>query len=705
MDGEFYILSRLKNFNFGVLALVISMLVMTILPLPPLMLDLLFTFNIALSLIILMVCVYVVRPLEFSIFPTVLLIATLLRLTLNISSTRVVLLHGNQGPGAAGQVIKSFGEVVIGGNFIVGLIIFAILMIINFVVITKGAGRISEVSARFTLDAMPGKQMSIDSDLNAGLLTQEEAKLKRQEVVQEADFYGSMDGASKFVRGDAIAGMLILFINLIGGILIGIFQHHMLLIDAVHNFSILTIGDGLVAQIPSLLMSISAAIIVTRVSNEQDITQQTVSQIFNNDKPIFISAIVLIVLAMIPNMPHFAFLLLGSALLVVGYLINASKMALGLPKKNVDNEIAQLSSNVSQKASGQMAEDIGWDDVVSMDRLSLEIGYGLIGLVGVNKDGILINRIKNIRKKLSLELGFLIPPIHIKDNINLGANHYSILLKNVVIANYEVYSDKILAINPGYIQQTLNGIPCKDPSFGLDAYWIGASQRDFAVGLGFTVVDCSTVIATHLNQLIRSNASHMLGYDEVQQILNRLAQTMPKLVETLTTSTQSVPLNVIVTLMQKLLAANIPLIDMRTIAEKMIESWSFSKNIEHMYESVRVALKNLIVYNIANNDKKLPVAVLEDELAQILHRSIQPNQESGEKIMVIEPTLSERIYTKLLEYLQRCEMESIPAVLLVAKELRPLFEKLYKSGIPSMHFLSTDEVPDDKQITFMAKIG
>ncbi len=696
MGNQPGLLESFKKFNLGVLLLVVSMLVMTVFPLPPFLLDLLFTFNISLSLIILMVCIYVVRPLEFSIFPTVLLVTTLLRLTLNIASTRVVLLHGHQGPAAAGQVIRAFGEVVIGGNFLVGMIIFAILMIINFVVVTKGAGRISEVSARFTLDAMPGKQMAIDSDLNAGLITQEEAKKRRQEVVEEADFYGSMDGASKFVRGDAVAGMLILFINLIGGIVIGVFQHNMAFAAAIHTFSILTIGDGLVAQIPSLLMSISAAMMVTRVSNEQDISGQTISQLFSDSKPLYITASILFLFALVPSMPHIPFLILAGILAMIAYRI----------KHKLESTEADIKSTVSEASFVQDNKtELDWNDVVSMDRISLEIGYGLISLVGTNKDGILLTRIKNIRKKLSLELGFLVPSIHVTDNLNIPPSRYKIRMKNVVVAELEAYPDKVLAINPGYIEHTLSGIPCKDPSFGLDAFWIPPNQRDFATGLGYTVVDCSTVIATHLNQVIKSNASHLLGYDEVQQILNRLSQSMPKLVETLNSSSQGVPINVIVAVLQKLLAADIPLIDMRTVVEKMIDSWSKCKEVEPLYESVRVALKNLIVYNISQNDKKIPVAVLEDELAQILHKSIQPSQDIGEKVMMLEPSLTERIYTRMLEYVRKCEVESIPAVMLITRELRPLFEKLFKASIPNVHFLSAEEIPEDRQIILIAKIG
>lgn len=686
-----------KNFHFGVLILIMIMLLMTILPLPPIILDLLFTTNITLSLIILMVCVYVYRPLEFSIFPTILLVTTLLRLTLNIASTRIVLLHGHQGAGAAGQVIRAFGEVVIGGNFVVGMIVFSILMIINFVVVTKGAGRVSEVSARFTLDAMPGKQMSIDADLNAGIINQEEAKRRRSEVIQEADFYGSMDGASKFVRGDAIAGLLILFINLIGGIIIGVFQHNMPLSMAVHNFSLLTIGDGLVAQIPSLLMSIAAAIMVTRVSNEQDIREQTMTQLFSNPKPITLTSATLFILALIPSMPHLPFLTLSFITMGGSYLIQLKKEKASTKKPDpLKKSEAQLKTENTE---------LDWDEVVSMDRIALEIGYNLISLVGANKDGLLISRIKGIRKKLSLELGFLIPTVHVKDNLNLIANHYRIYLKGVVIAESEVHPNKNLAINPGHVQKTLPGIQCKDPTFGLDAYWIPMDQREYAQSLGYTVVDASTVIATHLSNVIRTNANHLLSYDEVQQLLNKLTRATPKLVETLTSTTQGVPLNIIVTVLQRLLQSGIPIMDIRTIAEKMIESWSKTKELESLVESVRISLKHLIVYNICNSSKEVPVAVLDNDLAQILHKSIQQNQDAGEKMVVLEPSLTERIYTRLLEYVRKCEIDSMPSIVLVTSELRGLLEKLFKPGIPSMHFLAHSEIPEDRQLSIIAKIG
>jgi flagellar biosynthesis protein FlhA len=697
MQNRFWKRSNFQHFNLGILFIITMMLLMTILPLPTFLLDLLFTSNITLSLIVLMVCIYVIRPLEFSIFPTILLITTLLRLTLNIASTRIVLLHGHQGPSAAGQVIRSFGEVVIGGNFVVGMIVFAILMIINFVVITKGAGRISEVTARFTLDSMPGKQMSIDADLNAGVITQEEAKKRRVEVISEADFYGSMDGASKFVRGDAIAGMLILFINLIGGIVIGMFQHGMPISLAAKNFSILTIGDGLVAQIPSLLMSIAAAIMVTRVSNEQDIREQTLTQLFSNPKPLVVTGSILFIMGLVPNMPHLSFFMLGIISFVVAYFIAVkvkNKAALANP------ELQQTNAKLKTESA-----DVDWDEVVSTDRVMLEIGYNLVSLVGIHKDGLLINRIKGIRKKVSQEFGFLIPTIHVKDNLTLSPDAYRIYLKGVVMSESIIFPNRQLAINPGHISVALQGKQCKDPTFGLDAWWIETDQRDYAIKLGFTVVDASTVIATHLNHLIRNNVQHLLGYDEAQQLLNKLTKATPKLVETLTSSTQGVPLHVIVTVLQRLLQSGIPIIDMRTIAEKLIDTWSKTKDMEQLVESIRVSLKHLIVYSICNDQKELSVAVFDNDLAQILHKSIQQAQDGSEKMVVLEPSLSERIYTRLLEYVRKCEMESVPPIILVTRELRGLLEKLFKPGVPTMHFLSHSEIPDDRQLNVIAKIG
>lgn len=697
MAGTLSGIDRFKQANIGMVILVVSMLVMVIIPLPPFILDILFTFNISLSLVVLMACLYVARPLEFNVFPTVLLLTTLLRLTLNIASTRVVLLHGHEGTAAAGQVIKAFGEVVIGGNFVVGLIIFVILMIINFVVVTKGAGRVSEVSARFTLDAMPGKQMAVDADLNAGVISQEDAKKRRQEIIMESDFYGSMDGASKFVRGDAIAGLLILVINLIGGIIIGVVEYDLSFIDAARTFSILTIGDGLVAQIPSLLLSISAAIMVTRVSDEADISQQTIAQLFGNHKPILLSSFILAALACIPQMPHLplmSFALMGFSL---SYYLSTK------PKAALANALA-LPNSEEKKTQDELF-DIEWSDVSVTDRIALELGYGLIQLVGMKREGQLVARIKGVRKKLSQKLGFLIPTIHIKDNFNIPPNGYRIYLKGVMIAESMVYPDKLLALTAGNIKQNLPGILDKDPTFGLDCYWISDNQKDHAQGLGYTIVDASTVIATHLNQIIQTNASYILGYEEVQQLVNRLSQTEPKLAEMLNSTAHGIPITVMFSVLQKLLLSEIPIVDFTTIAETMIDTWARVKDQDAVTTAVRIALKHLIVYSICGNQKELPVAVLNNELTQVLLKSVQVNQSLNEKMIVVEPGLTDKLFTQLLEYVKKCETTSIPVIFLVHDDLRAIVERLFKANLPNMHFLSFAEVPNNKQIKIIEQIG
>lgn len=697
MDTVSTQLRRLKNFNFGSLILIVSMLAMVIIPLPAFLLDLLFSFNITLSLIILMVCLYVVRPLEFSIFPTVLLITTLLRLTLNIASTRVVLLNGHQGTAAAGEVIRAFGEVVIGGNFVVGLIVFVILMIINFVVVTKGAGRISEVSARFTLDAMPGKQMSIDADLNAGVIDLIEAKKRRQDIIMEADFYGSMDGASKFVRGDAVAGLLILAINLIGGIVIGTMQYDMQLSIAAHTFSILTIGDGLVAQIPSLLLSIAAAIMVTRVSNEADINQQTAAQLFGNSKPIFLSSMVLFSIAIIPKMPHFPLLSFAA----LGFLLSYFSSV----KEDKKHAVAGALSPVEPKTAQKNQNDMDWDEVVDIDRISLELGYGLIQLVGVKKDGQLVSRIKAVRKKISQKLGFLIPTIHIKDNVNLQPNIYRIFLKGVMVSESSVFPDKMLAITAGGVSEALPGIPAKEPTFGLDCYWINETQKEQAHNIGYTVVDCSTVIATHLNQVIMSNSGSILRYEDVQQLVERLGASAPKLAETLTSTQHGLPITIIFTVLQKLLNSGIPIIDFTSIAETMINAWGRAKDIDVVTTSVRIALKQLIIYSICGGQKELPVAILDNELTEILMKSLQLNQSLNEKMIILEPSLMDKIYNRLLEYIKKCDIENLPIIVLVHDDLRAVIERLFKTNTPNLHFIAFAEIPEDKQIKIIDRIG
>ncbi|MDW2983376.1 flagellar biosynthesis protein FlhA, partial [Rhodanobacter sp. KK11] len=517
---------QLARRGIGAPVMMLVMLAMMMLPLPPFLLDMLFSFNIALSLVILLAVVYVMRPLEFAAFPTVVLMATLLRLALNIASTRVVLLHGHDGPGAAGKVIEAFGEFVIGGNFAVGLVVFAIITIINFVVVTKGATRVSEVTARFTLDAMPGKQMAIDADLNAGLLTQEQARERRQEVREEADFYGSMDGASKFVRGDATAGILILLINIVGGFFVGVMQHGLSAGEAAHTYTLLTIGDGLVAQVPALMLSVAAAIIVTRVSKSQDMGKQVIGQVFGQPRALGVAAAVLVVMGMIPGMPNVAFLLLGASCGGVAWLL----------LKREHETRARLAETVAEKPAAAVPPErmeLGWEDVASVDPLGLEVGYRLIPLVDVHQGGELMGRIKSVRRKLSQELGFLVPAVHIRDNLDLGPNTYRITLMGVPMGEAEVHNERLMAINPGQVHGTLQGIATQDPAFGLEAVWIESGQRELAQSYGYTVVDPATVIATHLSHILQGHAHELLSHQDVQQLLDRLAQSAPKLVEDL----------------------------------------------------------------------------------------------------------------------------------------------------------------------------
>ena len=545
--------------NLGVPFLLLVILAMVTLPMPPFLLDVLFTFNIALSIVVLLVCVYAMRPLDFAVFPTILLVATLMRLGLNVASTRVVLLYGHEGGDAAGKVIEAFGEVVIGGNYVVGLVVFLILVIINFVVVTKGAGRISEVSARFTLDAMPGKQMAIDADLNAGIIDQEQAKKRREDVTQEADFYGSMDGASKFVRGDAVAGILILVINILGGLGIGMVQHDLSFDLAARYYSLLTIGDGLVAQIPSLLLSTAAAIMVTRVNASHDMGKQVLGQLFGSHKALAVAAGILFIMGIIPGMPHFAFLSLAFLGGAGAYFIH---------KKNLEaqeREKAAESETPPPPEPDADVKELDWDDVMPVDMIGLEVGYRLIPMVDKLQGGQLLNRIKGVRKKLSQDLGFLVPSVHIRDNLDLMPGAYRITLMGVIVGESEVYPERELAINPGQVFGNLQGITVKDPAFGLDAVWVEQSQKEQAQTLGYTVVDAGTVVATHLNQLLQAHSHELMGHDEVQQLLDILAKSSPKLVEDLVPGKLSV--SIILKVLQNLLMEQVPIKDFRTITE------------------------------------------------------------------------------------------------------------------------------------------
>tara|TARA_R110002153_G_scaffold20558_5_gene69646 strand:- start:242 stop:2341 length:2100 start_codon:yes stop_codon:yes gene_type:complete len=686
--------SQLQNITSGLGAPIVLLAIMgmVILPMPPFLLDVLFSFNIALSLVIILVAVLTQKPVDFGIFPLVLLIATVLRLALNVASTRVVLLYGHEGGDAAGKVIEAFGAVVIGGNYAVGVVVFAILLIINFKVVTAGAGRISEVSARFTLDAMPGKQMAIDADLNAGYIDQDQARARREEITAEADFYGSMDGASKFVKGDAVAGLFIMLINIVGGLFIGMIQHGLSFSNAIEVYTILTIGDGLVAQIPSLLLSVATAIIVTRENETQEMGKEIRSQL-GNSQALYIASGVLFVMGIIPGMPHLAFI--GFSVLIAGYAYWQ-----GVAAKREAEKPKTPANIVKDDTVAPEIKELGWDDVQHVDTIGLEVGYRLIPLVDKSQGGELLTRIKGVRKKLSQELGFLIPPVHIRDNLDLEPNLYTIAMLGVTIGDAQISHDEELAINPGQVFGKLEGRATKDPAFGLDAVWIKPNKREHAQTLGYTVVDAATVVATHLSQLLTNNAYQLLGHEEAQQLLDMLAKQHPKLVEGLVPDI--LPLSTIVKVLQTLLFEGVPIRDMRTIVQTLSEYGPRSQDPDVLVSAVRIALKRLITQEITQGAKEIPVITLAPELEQMLHQSLQAGGEDGAGI---EPGLADKLQKSLQQASQQQELEGEPAVLLTSGMLRPVLSRFLKYSVAGLHVLSYQEVPDDKQIKIVSSVG
>lgn len=686
--------------NLGIPILLLSLLAMMILPIPAFLLDVLFTFNIALAIVVLLVAVYSLRPLDFAVFPTVLLVSTLMRLALNVASTRVVLLDGHEGGDAAGKVIQAFGEVVIGGNYVVGFVVFAILMIINFAVVTKGAGRISEVSARFTLDAMPGKQMAIDADLNAGMIDAEQAKQRRMEIASEAEFYGSMDGASKFVKGDAIAGLLILGINIVGGLAIGMAQHGLSFREAVEIYSLLTIGDGLVAQLPSLMLSTAAAIMVTRVNESGDMGSQIVRQMFGSSKALYVAAGVMTIMGVVPGMPHFSFLSLAACLGGLAYFLEYNK------KKK--SKQGQKSSSKASSDNPMPAEvkDLSWDDVAPVDMLGLEVGYRLIPLVDKTQGGELLARIKGVRRKLSQDLGFLVPSVHIRDNLDLMPNAYRVTLMGVSLAEAEVHPDKDLAIDPGQVFGKIDGIAGKDPSFGLDAVWIDPKKRDQAQTYGYTVVDVSTVVATHINQIMYKHAYELIGHDEVQQLLSLLKQYNPKLAEELVPNT--IPLSVLLKVLQNLLIEGVPLRDMRTIAEAIMGVQPKTQDPMILTAAVRTSLSRLIIQTLADGVEEIPVLTLEPQLEKMLMQTVQQSQQSGiknEEALILEPKMAEQLQASLRQSAEQQEAMGNTPILIVSAPIRPMLARFMRYGMVNMSVLSYQEVPDHKRITVVGVIG
>jgi len=683
---QFSNLSTLKVLAIPLVLLAI--MAMLVIPLPSTALDILFTFNIMTGLVIVMISVNVHKPLEFSSFPLILLIATMLRLSLNVASTRIVLLKGHEGPDSAGDVIASFGEFVIAGNYVVGFIIFVILMIINFIVVTKGAGRTSEVIARFTLDALPGKQMAIDADLNAGIINQEDALIRRQEVSQESDFFGSMDGASKFVRGDAIAGILILAINIIGGLIVGTSQHNLSFDDAAEIYILLTIGDGLVAQIPSLLLSLSTAIIVTRVTT----TESTANQIgleLKNPTALRITSLVLFILGIIPGMPHL-FFILGSIILFSITYINERN-----GKIAEDEEI-----NIAKEA-GRQESELDWSDIEHIDTIGLEIGYGLIPLVSENDSGVLLSRIKGIRKKLSTELGFLIQPIRIRDNLNLDPFSYNILLKGVVRAKGKIEINKDLAINPGDINEKLNGITTVEPAFGLDAYWINNSESDHAKTLGYTIVDGSTVIATHINALLKSNSYELLGHDETREILDKVSKVSPKLVEDLVPEKLSIA--IIMQVLRNLLYESITIKDIRTILATLLTESSRTQNADELTELVRPKIGHIMLQDIVGLGDELHVMTLDPSLEQILINSLENSSNKHEPM--VDPSLLEDLIKSIKAEVDKEFTLGNEVTIVVAPPLRPWLARFIKQRIAELRVFSYSEIPEDQRIKVSSRIG
>lgn len=684
-----------NRMGLGAPFLLMAILAMMVIPLAPFVLDITFTFNIALSLIVLLAVIYSRRPLDFAVFPTVLLIATLLRLSLNVASTRVVLLNGHTGPDAAGKVIESFGDFVVGGNYTVGFVVFAILVVINFVVVTKGAGRISEVTARFTLDAMPGKQMAIDADLNAGLIDQDEARHRRAEVAQESDFYGAMDGASKFVKGDAIAGILILFINILGGLAIGTLQHDMPMGDAARVYTLLTIGDGLVAQIPSLLLSTAAAIMVTRVSTSSDMGEQILFQLFQSPKTLFVTAVVLGLIGIVPGMPNVAFLSLAAAAGGLAYY-----MELQRTRVKEQEAIQQTETEPTAAERPEEERELSWDDVESIDQIGLEVGYRLIPMVDRRQGGQLLSRVKGVRKKLTQDMGFLLPPVHIRDNLDLDPNSYRIVVKDATVARSSVQVEAELAINPGQVFGELPGNKSTDPVFGLEATWIDPSQRDQAQTYGYTVVDPSTVIATHMSQILQDHAHELIGHREVQSLLDRYNEQSPKVIDDIIPGV--IPLGVILKVMQNLLKEHIPVRDTRTIIETIIEHARTTQNTDDLTAHVRVALGRFIVERIGGGETELPVMTLDMSLEQLLQQTLQAMSEGTG---AIEPNLAQRMIQSLREAADKQEVAGEPAILLVADGLRELMVKLVRNSVPRLHILGFSEVPENKEIRIVNTVG
>lgn len=693
-----HFMASLRSGRIGIPLVILSVLAMIILPLPPLLLDALFTFNIGLAILVLMVSVSSQRPLDFSLLPTVILVTTLLRLSLNVASTRVVLLDGHTGSGAAGKVIEAFGEVVIGGNFIVGLVVFVILMIINFMVITKGGERISEVTARFTLDALPGKQMAIDADLNAGLLNQEQARDRRREVAKEADFYGAMDGASKFVRGDAIAGILVLLINLFGGTAIGMLVHGMSGGDAFRQYALLTIGDGLVAQIPALLLSTAAAIIVTRVNEAADITALVQRQLLASPSLLATVAGILVVLALVPGMPHLAFLAFAA---LVGFV--AWRVARSAPPKEAYT--LERTEALAQAMDSPHNAPLGWEDLPGVERLGLSLGYKLVGLVNEAGGAPLPQRVRGVRQSLSEHLGFLLPEVRIRDNLRLKASQYSIQINGQTIESAEIHADRLMAIPSPELYGEIDGILATDPAYRMQVVWIEPTEKARALNLGYQVIDCASVIATHLNKVIRQNLPDLLRLDDVELLLQRLALEAPKLAETLRAQ---LGLGSIHRACRHLLQDEVPLRDVVTLATALLEGSESTKDPLLLAADARYALRRTIVAQIAGERGELGVFLLDPALENTLLGALSLAQQAGPvslDAIPVEPALLNQLQGAMPAVKERLRREGHPPILTVMPQLRPLLARYARVFSPGLHVLSQNEIPERVGLKVIGTLG
>ena len=677
----------LKNSDLVLSVSVVGILMVMLLPLPRLVLDLLLSLSITLSVVILLVAMNVRRPLEFSAFPSVLLVGTLMRFALNIAATRLILLHGNEGQAAAGEVIRAFGNFVMGGNYTVGIVVFTILVIVNFVVITKGAGRVAEVAARFTLDAMPGKQMSIDADLNAGLINEVEARRRRAEIAEEANFYGAMDGASKFVRGDAIAAVIIIMVNIIGGLTIGVLQQGLSLQQAAQNYTLLTVGEGLVAQVPALLMSTASGLVVTRAASESNLGSDIARQILMNPRTIGTAAVLLTVLGLIPGLPHVAFLVIAAILGGLAYKLHQKQSELELASEGQDAASVTAGGSAGQAAAAAKTAELA-DTPAPVDLMELQVGYGLIGLVDAERGGELLERIKGVRKQIAQDLGFMVPPIHIRDNLQLRPTAYSILIKGSEVVRGEVMMGHVLAIDPGTAEKGLEGIPTKEPCFGLPALWVPETKREQAQLMGYTVVDLASVITTHLTELIRSHSHELLGRQETQALLDRIAKTAPKVVEELIP--QAITLGGLVRVLCNLLRERIPIRDLRTILETVADYASTTKDTDTLTEYVRQALARTITHQHLGPDNTLTVISLDPMLDRQLSEAIQTH---GQGVYLsIAPGLAQRVQAAIKQAMERAVGRGLQPVLLCSPPLRPHLRRLIERGLPTLPVLSLNEV-------------